>query len=252
MENRPYWARYDDHYRALYAQGIRYWSDGPDHCKANIEKVVSRVRDALSSPEGACLLGIGCGEGHLVPALVGLGMIYTGVDFSALAIAKAGARAAEQSLDVRFFVPDILHPPAAITGSSYDLVLDQACLNMFVVDDDRAGYLAVVGKLLGLGAAFVLTNQPWDDDAYEGKIASVREFEQSFRVDLSKRRKWEAWDGQSWVEVKLPAFASRPRSRRGYVDEFQAAGFEVDKVRASGSQGEVLDFILRPTRGGAE
>lgn len=26
----PYYSRYDDHYNALYAQGIKYWPDGPE------------------------------------------------------------------------------------------------------------------------------------------------------------------------------------------------------------------------------
>jgi len=248
MDNQPYYASYDDHYRALYAHGIPYWSDGPDHCKANIERVISRVHEALPSPEGAIVLEVGCGEGHLAAALVGLGMVYAGMDFSAHAIAKARARASEQNLDVQLFVADILNPSEAVTGSTYDLILDQACLNMFVVDDDRARYLAVVRKLLRPEAAFVLTNQPRDEGAYEGKIASIREFEQRFGVDLSKPQEWEAWDGERWVEVELPAFACRPRSRQAYVEEFEAAGFTVRRVYESGSAKQFLDFILGPRR----
>jgi SAM-dependent methyltransferase len=173
-------------------------------------------------------------------------MVYTGTDFSAHAIERARGRAAEHSLDIQFYVADILDPSEEIAGRTYDLILDQACLHMFVADEHRRTYLAVVKRLLRSGGVFILTNQAPDEEAYKGEIASIRQFEQRFDMDLSQSKEWEAWDGAGWVKVRLPRFACRPRSRQGYVEEFQAAGFCVGSVYESGSAKQFLDFTVRP------
>jgi SAM-dependent methyltransferase len=251
MTNRPYYARYDDHYRSLYALGIRRWSDGPDEGRANVERLLALVRETLPSPEGASVLEIGCGEGNLAGVLVGLGVRYTGLDFSSHAIERARERMPEAAGEAAFYVADILDPPDVVAGRTYDLILDQACLHMFVVDEDRRRYLAVVRGLLKPGGVFILTNQARDEHAYEGEIASIEEFEDRFSVDLSKHKEWEAWNGTQWVKVDLPAFACRPRSREAYVEEFRLAGFGVEKVRESGSQKQTLDFVLDAVHGSA-
>jgi SAM-dependent methyltransferase len=246
MAKRPYYYRYDDHYRALYAQGIRYWSDGPDGGRAGIARAAERVREAVPSPGGKSVLDVGCGEGHLAEALIALGLYYTGIDCSAQAIAKACERAAERDLSATLHTADILELPAGLLAPPYDLVFEQSVLPMFVVDADRRRYLATVCTLLALDGRFVLTNEPRQDDVSTGPIGSLQEFEDAFGADLSRPREWEAWDGREWVQVALPAFAGRPQSRDGYLAEFRAAGFEVLSVHECGSAADKLDFVLRP------
>ncbi len=77
-----------------------------------------------------------------------------------------------------------------------------------------------------------------------GEIRSIEEYEQVFHHDLSKPRLWEAWNGEKWVPVELPAFAGRSKERRAYVEEFTEAGFKIDRIYEAGSGRQFLDFIL--------
>jgi SAM-dependent methyltransferase len=238
-----YYHAYNAHYGALYAQGIPYWSDGPDHCHANITQVVSRLRDTGRPLAGLSVLEVGCGEGHLARALADHGMEYLGIDCSGRAISKARMRARGCEGPVSFKVLDAVHMAQHLAGLRFDLVLDQALLHMLVVDADRRHYLANVRALLKRDGWFVLTNQTRHESAHEGEITSLGEYEDIFGHDLSKPRAWQAWNGAKWVKVTLPSFACRPKRRESYVREFEEAGFVVEKVYAQDRK--VLDFLLR-------
>lgn len=240
----PYYSKYDDHYRALYAQGIKYWSDGPDHSKANIEGVISRIREVWPDPGGIRVLELGCGEGHLAVPLVRLGMEYLGVDYAPHAISRARMRAEENGLAVDFRVMDALRPDEEIAQRKYDLILDQACFHMLAVDRDRRRYLATVRQMMDSESAFILTNQAREEDAPDEEIHSVEEYERVFQHDLSGTKTWEAWDGEKWVTVALPKFACRAKSQQGYVREFTTAGFQIRSAYEVGSRQHALDFIL--------
>ena len=245
-ETHPYYSRYDDHYSALYAQGIRYWSDGPEEVMGKVvERMVSRIREAVPDPRGARLIELGCGEGFLMARLLELGVVYTGIDYSPHAIARAKERAGEDGLKVDLRVMDALTPDEEILRDGYDIVLDMACFHMFVVDRDRKRYLDTVRRLMGPEAVVVVLNQSRDEEAYEGEVRSIEEFERMFQVDLSEPHSWEAWNGEKWVPVELPSFAGRPKRREGYIREFRDAGFEVERVYEVGSKRNTLDFILR-------
>ena len=102
---KPYYYRYDDHYRVLYEKEVQYWSDGPDHCAKNIAKVTGQILELRSAPEGLELLEVGCGEGHLALPIADLGIRYTGVDCSHHAIGKAEERTRGNAA-TRFAVAD--------------------------------------------------------------------------------------------------------------------------------------------------
>jgi SAM-dependent methyltransferase len=237
-----YYNRYDDHYRSLYEQGISLWSDGPDHCERNIQKVRSFLLDICLCPKGKELLDVGCGEGHLALPLVDLGFSYIGIDCSPHAISKAEERVTGRDTHISFAVMDILNPDPVWMEQRFDIVLDQACLHMLVVDQDRAIYLETIHKLLKKDGVFCLSNQSVDEDVYEGPIDSIEEYAHRFQRDLSKPKRWEAWNGDRWVRVELPPFADRPKSRQGYIREFKEAGFSVEKIEETMGWG--LDFKL--------
>ena len=237
-----YYHRYDDHYRRLYEQGIEFWSDGPDHCGKNIRKICSFLLENCPCPDGKELLDVGCGEGHLATHLADLGFFYTGVDCSGHAIHKAKERVAANHPRISFAEMDILSPDARWTRKRFDVVLDQACLHMFVLDADRKLYLRSISGIVEKDGFFYLSNQARDEKAYDGPIDSIDAFERHFGQNMNEPKRWEAWGGDKWVWVELPRFASRPRSGQGYVDEFRAAGFSVDRVVDGQRWG--LDFKL--------
>lgn len=240
-----YYNRYDDHYRSLYEQGFALWSDSPDHCEKNIQKARSCLLQVCPQPLGKALLDVGCGEGHLALPLADLGFLYTGIDCSPHAITKAKERVIGSGLSISFAVMDILNPDPdpELLEQRFDIVLDQACLHMFVVDQDRVKYLKTISKILKKDGFFYLSNQALNEDAYEGQIDSIEDYERHFQHDLRKLKRWEAWDGDQWVEIELPSFAGRPKSKQGYIREFKEAGFEVHEVTET-SGGRTLDFNL--------
>lgn len=243
IDKVPYYENYDQHYKRLYEQGIGYWSDSPDHCKRNIQQVTSRIIAVRPSPQGLSLLDIGCGEGHLAIPISDRGLTYVGVDCSPHAIAKGKGRVREGDASIEFKVMDALSPDSEFLKSRFDIVLDQACLHMFVVDHDRRVYLSNIKELMAEGGVFILSGQEHDEEAYDGEIRSIDEYERIFQHDLSKPKRWEAWNGAEWVTVELPGFACRRKRKESYVKEFEAAGFLIENVYEN-PDGHTLDFVL--------
>jgi len=242
---RPYYCRYDDHYTTLYGKGIRYWSDGPERSLAKVRmKVETRILEADPDPRGLHLVEMGCGEGFLIGLFADLGMHYVGIDCSPHAIAKAGERAQDAGVKADLRVMDLLKMKGDVSQRPFDIVFDMACFHMLVVDGDRTAYLSRVKSLMGPRSHFVLMNQARDEKATREAIHSVGEYESMFDVDLSGCRHWEAWDGEGWVDVELPRFACRPRSKQDYREELERAGFRIRRVHEVGRRRSSLDFVL--------
>ena len=240
---RPYYLKYDDHYRSLYDQGIKYWADGPDHCEKNIEMVTTLLTESVSSAHGLTVLDVGCGEGHLSLPIAELGFAYTGIDISPAAIEKARDRTDSHDA-IRFDVADALAADSSIFEVQYDVVLDQQCYHMLVTDADSRRYLGNIHQMLGKESLFLLLQQAHQEDAYDGPITTVEEFQAVFQHDLDQPKKWEAWHNESWIDVALPSFACRLRTKEAYLRELKQAGFSVQQVREN-SKGNVLDFVLK-------
>jgi SAM-dependent methyltransferase len=202
MTGRPYYHRYDAHYRSLYEQGIAYWSDGPDHCAKNIAHVTDTLRRYFPEPRGRTLLEIGCGEGHLVAPIADLGFAYTGIDLSPAAIGKARDRTAGHRGAPQFEVADAVTAEAGVFKGRFDAVLDQACFHMLVVDTDARRYLGNVRRLMAAGSLFLMFNQACAEDAYDGPIPTVVEYSVRFNHDLSRPKRWEqVWNGREYIAV---------------------------------------------------
>ena len=177
-------------------------------------------------------------------------MEYTGVDYSSHAIARAREQTDESGLDIHLQVMDVLDFDPDIQQERYDIVFDQRCLQMFVIDEDRRKYFSNVKQIMGKHGAFILTDQGRDEDAYDGEIQTIKQYQEVTGQNLSKPREWDAWDGKDYVSVKLPRFAIRSKSRQGYINEVEEAGFHIKKVYDDfeygdgGPRGIVIDLIL--------
>ena len=96
-------------------------------------------------------LDLACGEGQNAIWLATLGGDVTGVDFSAVAIAKARARAERDDVRVEFTCADLLaYEPAA---GAFDLVI---VLYLHIPADGRRQVLANAAAALAPGGTFVL------------------------------------------------------------------------------------------------
>ncbi len=100
-------------------------------------------------------LDLGCGTGTSSLALAKAGWQVTGVDFVPRAIAIAKQRAAKQNLSVNFRVGDIVHLPAALFQSPYELVLDIGCFHS-LNPAERLDYLHNLDRLLVPGGTWLL------------------------------------------------------------------------------------------------
>src|SRR3974390_1581725 len=81
------------------------------------------------------VLDVGCGTGEHALMAAALGLDATRIDSTAAAIARAGAKARERGLAVRFLVWNALELSAL--GESFDTVLDSGLFHVFSDDDRR-------------------------------------------------------------------------------------------------------------------
>lgn len=239
-----YYYKYDDFYNRVYGHGIPYWADGPDGCRGIIAHTIDHIVKACPRPSGRALIETGCGEGLCATAIAGLDIAYTGIDCSARAIAKAQARARGSSGKIRFGVADVLVLESDLLHDHYDIVLDMACFHMFILEDDRRQYLANIRALMNQNAVLLMLGELCNEDAYQGTISSLGEYQRIFQQNLEKPTPWDAWDGNKYVQLQLPTLATRPKSKADYIGELEAAGFKVNTVHKH-PQGNKLDFALK-------
>ena len=131
-------------YQWRYLRGKAPWETGhtPD-------EVINFIN---THPAGKAI-DLGCGMGTHALALAERGWDVTGVDFAALAIRIARARAARQGLAVNFVHGDVTQP-GRIHGY-YDFALDIGCL-FSLKSDERASYAGQLSRLLRPGAWYLL------------------------------------------------------------------------------------------------
>ena len=248
----PYYSRYDDLYREFYEKGFRNWWYGPDPKKTVglVKRLTSRILEVRPNPQGARIIELGCGEAPWATAFASLGMKYTGVDYSSHAIARGREQTGQSGLDIHLQVMDVLEFDPDIQENRYDIVFDQRCLQMFVIDEDRRKYLSNVKQIMGKHSAFIVTDLSRKENAFEGEIQTIEQYQEVTGEDLSEPREWDAWDGKNRVSVKLPRFAIRSKSRQGYINEVEEAGFRIGTVYDDfeygdgGQRGNVIDLIL--------
>ena len=137
-------------YNTAYRVARMPWEIGPR------EELVQLVRDGVLSPGRA--LDLGCGTGANSVFLARHGFEVTGVDFSAVALAKAGRSAEAAGVRVDF-VEDDLTGLRRVSGP-FDVLVDYGTL-----DDlsraDRDGYVRSVVPLARPGARFLLWCFQW-------------------------------------------------------------------------------------------
>lgn len=128
-------------YNVLYRLGLAPWD------KEVRPELVGLVADGRLSPERQhSVLDLGCGTGAEVVFLAekGFGNVV-GVDFSAVAIRKAQARAHAAGVQdrCRFVLADVAGPDVAAVEDSYDLILDFGALNDTEGEQRRAVAAAI-------------------------------------------------------------------------------------------------------------
>lgn len=109
---------------------------------------------------------------------------------------------------------------------SFDLAVDANLLHMLVVDSDRDRYLSGLSRVLKPGA-HVLFMELFREDTDDGPVESFDEYMRIFAPDLVTVEERTAFKEGEEVKIQLTQVQSRPRSRRGYLEELGPSGFEV-------------------------
>ena len=221
--DKAYYTAYEKRYRAVYAQGVEYWSAFPEESAA-VEGDVRRFLSEANVQPGARVIEFGCGEGFVGALVAGMGYSYTGVDIAGSAIAKAQARLAEFGDRVRLHVADILNL-APFSNASFDAGLEVSCLHMLVVDADRRRYLREAQRLLKPGAPMLFSWESCRADATAEAVESYEQWLRLSRTDVDTPEPRDAWQNGRVMKVRLPCIAARARSQEQYRTELETAGF---------------------------
>jgi SAM-dependent methyltransferase len=98
-------------------------------------------------------LDMGCGTGTNVITLAKKGWQATGVDFAHRAIKNARVKAAQQGVQVDFYVDDVIQLEN-ISGK-FDLILDMGCFHS-LNGESRQAYIKNIKNLLSTNGIFML------------------------------------------------------------------------------------------------
>lgn len=243
---KPYYTAYDKRYRAVYAQGVEYWSAFPEESAA-VKSDVRRFLSEANVQPGARVIEFGCGEGSVGVLVAGMGYSYTGVDIAESAIEKARARLAKFGDRVRLHVADILNL-AAFSDASFDAALDVSCLHMLVVDADRQRYLREAHRLLKPGAPMLFCKECCRADAKAEVVESYEQWLRLSREDVDTPQTRDAWQDGRVKKVRLPCIAARARSQEQYRAELEGAGFAFENCLCATDKG-FLSFQVRASAG---
>lgn len=221
-----YYHSYEDRYRAVYRQGVKYWSAFPWEVLEDLAGLDSFLEFAGARPGAHKVLEPGCGEGHLALALVQKGFDYLGIDVAPSALEKARARLAEAGFqgEDRFVLADATDL-SFLPKAGFDLAVDNRMLHMLVVDEDRRRYLAGLRRALKPGG-LVVFKEIYHDQAYEGPIDSFGQYLAVFRPDLTTLEERTAYNAGGEVKVSVTRVPARPRGERGYAKEMAEMGFK--------------------------
>lgn len=136
-------------YRLAYRLGFTPWerSGVPD-------ELVALIEGGEALPVGRAL-DLGCGAGEHGVFLATHGWAVTGVDFVERAIERAGRRADDAGVSVRWVQADVTQLADAGIGGEYTLLYDHGCFHG-LTDAQRERYARETTAVAAEGATFLL------------------------------------------------------------------------------------------------
>lgn len=167
---------FDQSYKAL----LTPWGDF---------RISAEVKTLIEGKKPKTVLELGCGLGRNCRYMARQGVYATGVDFSAVAIAKARSRVAKDAIKPTFIVGDVTN--LNIHGTLFDASLDVGCFHCLNQEGQRA-YASEIGRLLKGGGThlfWAMNDSPSKRPMTEDAIREV--FSPSFSLDIvqeSRRR----------------------------------------------------------------
>lgn len=165
---RKYYEAYDDRFRQIHEQDLKWFSDAPS-------PIVAETIRAFSISPDSKLLEIGCGEGRDAHPLLLQGFDLLATDVSPEAIGFC--RRAFPDFATHFQVVDCV---AGELDRNFDFIYAVAVLHMFVLDKDRNAFYRFIHKHLApFGTALICT---MGDGTYERQTDVRTAFDLNERI----------------------------------------------------------------------
>lgn len=204
MTDRAYYEAYDDRYRQVHAENLRWFSDSPS-------SIVSEVMVQFGIDPTEQILEIGCGEGRDAFFLLERGYDVLATDVSREAIGYCRKRNPE--FCHRFQVLDCLRETLP---ERFDYIYAVAVIHMLVNDDDRAAFYRFIREhLTADGIALICTMG-------DGTIERRTDIRTAF--DLQRRK-----HDQTGKTVNIAGTSCRIVNFQHFEEELAAGGLKLLK-----------------------
>lgn len=144
--DRKYYEAYDDRYRQVHAQGLRWFDEAPS-------EIVLQTMEAFGITSALKLLEIGCGEGRDARFLLKKGYDLLATDISGEAVAYCRREDPEHADHYR-----VLDCVRGEMDESFDFIYAVAVVHMLVEDEDRRQFYRFMREhLKDKGIALICT-----------------------------------------------------------------------------------------------
>lgn len=228
-DKKMYYESYEKRYQAVESAEIGLWG--------NSEKDVI-LADTLkkwvedNGLKGKSVIEFACGEGSCGIILSKLGVRYFGADIAPTAVKRARERLRDFP-EARIEVLDMVREAPA---EKFDAALDVMGFHMIVTDGDRRSYLKNACGCIKKGAPMLFFRENYDEEAAETVIETIEDFKKMTGNDYDAPQK-RLMNGK---EVYIPLLPARARSREGYINELEEAGFAVESFTRSAENDSII------------
>lgn len=221
----PYYLAYEKRYQAVFSAGAKRWGHSPDD-ETLYQTLKSWVEE--NHLQGKSVVEYACGEGASGVILSELGCVYHGVDISPSAIEKS-KKTLKKYPNATVEVLDMVKESVKET---FDAALDCMGFHMLITDHDRNLYLKNAYHSLKENSPMLFFRESYrQNGTYHGVVHSIEEWEQITGDDYCtpQLRQVKNTDEDRMVEVMIPLLPARAKDRNQYIEEFESAGFCVEK-----------------------
>jgi|Deesub1362B_J571_1020462.scaffolds.fasta_scaffold00003_103 ubiquinone/menaquinone biosynthesis C-methylase UbiE len=203
---------YNHRYRRVYQEGAEFW-EAPFPTSALIEFICR-----YGFRGGLKVIDLGCGEGRDSIFLARLGFEVTAIDIS-LAALERGKEASKNILPIDFLAADISMLP--LRGYSHHLAINIACLQFLIDQESRDRHLDEAYRVLKDKGIYFSCNVGVDEEV------SIEDFYRRMGKRPGEYIERRIRVGGVEKVIHLPIIPVWPKSREGYIREFEEAGFRV-------------------------